>query len=480
MYRLTLLILFSLCLIIPARAQDMLTKMRSDQVITIDEKEYYLHEVKKGQTLYMISKAYGVEVNDIIRENPDVKEGLKSGMKLRIPRKEDQNKKKVKPLVEEQKYVKEPALVTMPVPEAEFPPCGQDKSNMKGSYNIALMLPLFLNEVVPIDVNEVSEEAINKYKPLRFLPFYEGFMMAVDSLRKSGFKLKIYVYDVGQDTVKTRKLLRNPEIKNMDLIIGLLYHRTFQIVADFAERNEIPIVNPMSERDQVINNNPFVIKVRPSLKSQAEHLASYITANYSGSNIVLLKNIKEKIGTLPDTIRDRIHATNATSYTDAISHFRKDTSNVLVLFSENKSFILDVVTKIHEVRGDYNITLIGLPRWDMVDGIEADYLVNLKAHILAPYFIQYEDENVKKFVRNYQDQYKTDPDFLAFQGFDIAWYFSNALKLYGTSFQRCLPGLQIHSMQAHFEFRQNSPKNGYENRHWEIYYYDNYRLRVVN
>ncbi len=63
---------------------EQLKQMRSTVIQNIDGKEYYIHTIKRGQTLYMISKVYGVEVNDLIRENPEVKEGQSD--EIRVPR----------------------------------------------------------------------------------------------------------------------------------------------------------------------------------------------------------------------------------------------------------------------------------------------------------------------------------------------------------------------------------------------------------
>ena len=58
---------------------------RSKNKVVIDGKEYYVHIVKKGQTLYSISKAYNVSQKEIAEENPDVLMGLKTGQVLKIP-----------------------------------------------------------------------------------------------------------------------------------------------------------------------------------------------------------------------------------------------------------------------------------------------------------------------------------------------------------------------------------------------------------
>lgn len=48
-------------------------------------KLYYIHKVKKGETLYAISKAYNLNQKDIVIENPEIFNGLSVGQKIKIP-----------------------------------------------------------------------------------------------------------------------------------------------------------------------------------------------------------------------------------------------------------------------------------------------------------------------------------------------------------------------------------------------------------
>ncbi len=51
----------------------------------IDGKSYYLHTIKQGQTLYGISKAYGVSVEELTTVNPETSKGLKVGQIIKVP-----------------------------------------------------------------------------------------------------------------------------------------------------------------------------------------------------------------------------------------------------------------------------------------------------------------------------------------------------------------------------------------------------------
>jgi len=57
----------------------------SKQKIASEGRVWYIHEVVKGQTLYSISKAYNVTVDQISRENAIEANGIREGQILRIP-----------------------------------------------------------------------------------------------------------------------------------------------------------------------------------------------------------------------------------------------------------------------------------------------------------------------------------------------------------------------------------------------------------
>jgi len=59
---------------------------RSSEIVTIGGKEYYMHHVKQGETLYSISQAYQVTVEEIERLNPEVADGFEGRTGYRHPR----------------------------------------------------------------------------------------------------------------------------------------------------------------------------------------------------------------------------------------------------------------------------------------------------------------------------------------------------------------------------------------------------------
>lgn len=307
-------VLFLLLLLgVPAGAQtqqEKLKLMRSDIRETVDGKEYFIHTIRKGQTLYMISKAYGVEVNEIIRENPQVKDGIRADETLRIPvpgpsvpvkkKGGSTTEKQVDPAKREGGSEAVKPADSVPAP---LLPCGVDTTTRKPLYHVALMLPLSLGAADKLDTANPDPKVLRNLKSFQFLPYYEGFLEALDSLKKTGLRVKLHVYDADRDTSRTRQLLKKPEMKEMDLIFGLLYHQNFQIAAAWAKKNRVNLVNPISERAGLVEGNPFVYQVQPLRSSQVPQIAEYLATAGAGAKVVIIRSGQYRDRDAPEKLK---------------------------------------------------------------------------------------------------------------------------------------------------------------------------------
>jgi LysM repeat protein len=161
--------------------------IRPDQTIWIPRKKemldisktartndsFYLYTVKEKDTLYSISKTYGVDITDIINANPELRSGLRSGQILKIPKIE---------ILETELTVDADTFAA-----GTLPCTASDQGTI---YEIALMLPFFASlqpEELELPVDTLAEEGIfvplQKQQGLKgrfFAEFYDGFMLALD------------------------------------------------------------------------------------------------------------------------------------------------------------------------------------------------------------------------------------------------------------------------------------------------------------
>ncbi|MCC8088380.1 MAG: LysM peptidoglycan-binding domain-containing protein [Rikenellaceae bacterium] len=59
--------------------------VRSDNRVIVAGEQFYVHHVRKGETLFSLSRTYGVDRNEIIKYNPTAAEGLQEGAVIKVP-----------------------------------------------------------------------------------------------------------------------------------------------------------------------------------------------------------------------------------------------------------------------------------------------------------------------------------------------------------------------------------------------------------
>lgn len=365
----------------------------------------------------------------------------------------------------------------------------QDGNRKHRTYKIALMVPLYLEQVADtlwkdaLDVNR-----INELQPFRFIQFYDGFMLAADSLCKQGLEADIYVYDVDHQPSKLNAVLSKPEMKKMDLIVGPLFKNNFATAADFAKEHKIPIVNPLSPRTDILENNPYVFKMTPSLESQPAIVGKLVRRDYSDHKVLLyVPNrmqfesqagmIKEAIERSDPSGRQKVTIIDYTS--DSTAGFRKYASlvqpNLVIIYAENEVLPAALLSKLAEIKEDYRITVIGLPEWEKLTNIESIYLNALNANIFMATFTDLTSENIKGLIRDYRFKYFDEPLSYALSGFDAGYYFLYALMHYGSDFEDHLDEFHLDLTQDQYYFEKKE-EGGYDNINWNVIQYMDYFL----
>lgn len=67
--------------------------------------------------------------------------------------------------------------------------------------------------------------------------------MAVDSLKRQGASINVYAYDSEESESTVRRILSDPILKEMDLIIAPENDSHIKLIADFGLANDINVVN---------------------------------------------------------------------------------------------------------------------------------------------------------------------------------------------------------------------------------------------
>jgi ABC-type branched-subunit amino acid transport system substrate-binding protein len=357
-------------------------------------------------------------------------------------------------------------------------------------FRVALLIPLSLEAVNDsLWRQEMDPVKSGEIPSFRFLQFYQGFMMAADSLERTGLRVRIQVYDVDQVPAKLDAALDDPGMREADLIVGPFYRNSFSKAAAFAREQRIPIVNPLSTRSDILLDNPFVVKVTPAGNSQPEVVSDLVRRDFRGHRVIIYVANKLQGSDYVMSLRQSLESRgNGSKYpvavadygTDSIQAFYdyavKDEPNLVVMYSESEALPAALLGKINAMRNDYAITVIGVPDWDRFTNLESPYLMNLSAHALTASFVDYSDPATSSFIVRYRERFLDEPQAYAFSGFDIGYFFFGAMMRYGRDFFSQAENYRSRLIQNEMILRRSTPGSGFENQSWRIVKYEDYRM----
>lgn len=363
------------------------------------------------------------------------------------------------------------------LPKDEFAVAQIPRSVKKNSYTVAVMLPFAVNNLQP---------NLNR-KPNQFvIDLYDGILLGIDSLSKNGIVVNLLVYDTERSESTTATILENPELKSVDLIIGPLYREPIKLVNEFALKNKINVVNPLSNDSEVISNNPFAFLFNPSYETLASKAAHFIAeqslrrndcmiiggdqkkdftmmavfdsiATINGINIVAnlsysresSQQISELLST-PTELDDKKRAVDFT--------LRKDSLGCIFVTTEDPLIFMKVVSSI-EARGD-SIQVIGSESWLETATIDYTSFERLGIRLLAPGYYGANSSSYIKFQQSYSKKHGRLPNAYARNGFELMMIYGQAMHEYGNYFQHAfdaaafLPGI-IYSGHNYLAARDN-------------------------
>ena len=498
---------------------------------------YIIHKVESGQTLYSIAKQYGTSVEEIKKINPELKDGLKGGQTLKIP--SAKMPTEIAKNVKTEKIIEKPVTTisststnattsttsttgpitttsktttnikmgpadslttylsehTKPIVDDEMNSTTSYSGKLKEEYAIALFLPFHADEA-----NEISTESIIKgdaqlpNKSTIALQFYEGALIAIDSLKKQKLNAKIFVYDIDdRDSVNILNILKKPELAKMDLMIGPLYGSSFIPVSKFAKEHSIPIVSPFTQVNKVLFDNLYVCKVLPSSAMQVEQMAHYVVDTFRTQNIILVNNGNPKEVSFYNVFKNIANKALRKTGAKANDSLKEAKSiiaiesmlnpakvNVVILPSNNQSYVSEFISKLNVLAEKNKIVLLGLQSWTSFDNLDFEYLNKLSVRIPSNTYIDFQNRMTQNFINTYREEFKTEPELYAYQGFDITCYFISSLQKYGTGFLNNIVDNKYQGIETNFNFMQYPLDSGFENKFVYILKYQDNKLLKAN
>lgn len=279
-------------------------EVEPEQEVLQTEKGVTYHKVKKGETLYGISRQYNVNQEEIIALNPNARYGVKAGSTLKIPVASGEEQTGIE--TEDTTEVSEPKtesgdVVVVREETAELTPVtpliqvaeSDDVVNSTdeevvedsvmavenaGPYSIAVLLPFMLESENP------TRQA------MLYTDFYKGLMVAADTLSNRGDTVRIYAYDTMGDINRVKELVKNENIYGASVIIAPDDIAQIGILADAVKESNTKVLNVFNVKDSSYVDRPTLLQANiPHRKMYAKALEA-INSYYPDRVPVILRN----------------------------------------------------------------------------------------------------------------------------------------------------------------------------------------------
>jgi LysM repeat protein len=472
--------------------------MTDRQGFEVQDSDYIFHKVVRGESLSSIADKYGVTVRELRRENrnirfPQVGDYIRIRRERKIPPVAIQS-----PVPDSVKIEKEQPVV-VPLRPAGYTPV----RNLRGSMDVAVLLPLYLRENSSRTYIDSSKVVKGKSIPrivsrpedwmfsraIGFLEMYEGILLAADTLRSLGLDINLQVYDIKNDTVVLKRLILRGELDSMDLIIGPVYSSELAVMSRYAAKLGIPVVSPVPlQSNSALAGNPNLFLTIPSMEV-AQNVISRKISEYYNSNYVfihtdttgsdqLVSGFREKIlGELSTRLpfeeikfKEFIFYNRALFNNDSIdrlSHTLSPVSeNIVIIASEEDAVISEVLQDVHTLSRKFPVKVFGYPAMRGLENLDPRFVFDLDILMYTPYWIDYARKDVKQFNSDFRQKFLTEPAEMSYAwlGYDITYYFLSGLAIHGKVFKS---HPEIHNpdlLETEFDFQRKIENDGFENQ----------------
>ena len=367
------------------------------------------YAVQQGETLFSISRKFGISVDEITKKNPAVSTGLTVGMELLLP-----EKKEISSTIQSDAADGLKKKLNL-----------LETANKTKQRNLVLLMPFNINRIEK-DSAKTKTEYLKTDKFLNItLDFYAGALKAIDSAKVLGLPINAKVYDAETSKYSSNvaTIIKNNNFSNVDVVIGPFTNSHVETAGQLLDRNTA-IISPLTNETGKGGSNVFY--AMPNETIQKQQLLSYLKSK-SDAIFAIHSAAKTSLSSYfasnyPEVKSSSFNDKGLFDYTVFKTTLQKGKKNFVILDSDKIMQVISVVNNLLKLKKEFDIQLVVVERNDALDfeEIPSKNLAALK--MLYPSAIR-ENESIEasNFAKAYRKDNKVQPNQYATRGFDVTF-----------------------------------------------------------
>jgi len=347
-------------------------------------------------------------------------------------------------------------------------------------FKVAVLLPLMYESL-----ENTYYIQNNKF----IVDFYSGLLHGLHNLDSTNSLIEILPFDTKRNFDVVKKIIDSGYLNDVDLIIGPLYSKPISLIKQYCLENKLMMINPLSNNNEIIENNKYSLLFNPSIKTIANKVAEYSIERFKDNkNTILFYEKKYADSLIAKIYQDRLISegfnvlynqgvsledsrlildslTNSYEYilSDSLydilksieGRFVKDGRGIdgvdtlykyeekfyiendsighVFISSKNSLFASNAISAV-DIRND-TIPIIGFDEWLDFDIITIDQFQNLDISLISSSYINFESDQFIElqdyYIKNYRN--KISKNFIL--GSELINLIFSIVKDYGKYFQ---------------------------------------------
>ena len=422
-----------------------------------------IHTVKKKETIYSISRDYGLTTEELMNANPEMRASdykLKKGSTVFIP------------------YPASTQPSTAPVKAST---ADKDNNDVRTrEIRLGVMLPLH------------NENGDGK----RMTEYYRGVLMACDTLKKEGISVDVHAWNVAEnDNVRTT--LNDHNAARLDMIIGPLYSKHVSAMARFAEENDLLLMIPFSINAPELYTNRHIFQVYQNPDELMESTVRRFCEWFKDYHPIIVdcNDAESTKGAFTAMLRRQLDQRgidySLTSLQSSDENFKKafipGKRNIVVLNTARSPQLNATFGRLSAValgNPDLSISMFGYTEWLMYADRQIENFYRYDVYVPSHFYTNLMSSSTERFQQNYlrnfhQEMMSSLPRF-AITGFDHALFFLRGLHKYGKQFDGAAGRFGYAPIQTPLKFERIGI-GGLRNRAYMfIHYMPDHRIETIN
>ncbi len=447
----------------------------SQDKVKVEGKTYYAHVVGEKQTLYSISKAYNVSLDDIYAANPDLhlkQEGLKAGQILLIPTNPGGGSTSSRWLFPglgrkstEAEVPAQPSAPDTLRSHAVNPPADSTEYGPRDTGDFILDIPARIEVavVLPFSDARLSDNAVD---------FYSGVLLAARELGNSGTALDIKALDIRDSLAITPRSL-----ENYDVIFGPITGKDMKSMLRRCPSDKF-IISPLDPQATALAKGFPSIQAPTPVNAQNADVVRWALEDLAPADSLVLitargNSMSATAKNLADCLKASGHKYHTISYDildgasvqrSFIAHASLNGTTRYIIASDEESFVSDAIRNINLMTfKKYDVALYAPSRLRSFSHIASENLHSINTHVCATYHTDYDNKAVNNFILAYRALFNAEPNSFAFHGYDTMNYFAGICRTYGRQWPKKLDTFKGHGIQTDFAFSREEEAGGFVN-----------------